>query len=133
MNIRQFHIFFNRAKNWHRIVCWFLCFYLFLPVFAWCDHKIVLFWSAEQYYDHIMQKQVKTQKSTNNTMSIFGLIEENMELSCSFSCKNCYIFMKKPDQFAIHCFNNYSSCKFETDCTQIKQTDIIYFNTYLAL
>ena len=28
-----------------------------------------------------MQKLVKTQKSTNNPMSIFGLIEENMELS----------------------------------------------------
>jgi hypothetical protein len=28
-----------------------------------------------------MQKLVKTQKSTNNRMSIFGLIEENMELS----------------------------------------------------
>ena len=28
-----------------------------------------------------MQKLVKTQKSTNNLMSIFGLIEENMELS----------------------------------------------------
>ena len=27
-----------------------------------------------------MQKQVKTQKSTNNLMSSFGLIEENMEL-----------------------------------------------------
>ena len=28
-----------------------------------------------------MQKQVSTQKSTNNPMSSFGLIEENMELS----------------------------------------------------
>ena len=28
-----------------------------------------------------MQKQVKTQKSTYNPMSSFGLIEENMELS----------------------------------------------------
>jgi hypothetical protein len=27
------------------------------------------------------KKQVKTQKSTNNLMSIFGLIKENMELS----------------------------------------------------
>ena len=27
-----------------------------------------------------MQKQVNTQKSTNNLMSSFGLIEENMEL-----------------------------------------------------
>ena len=28
-----------------------------------------------------MQKQVNTQKSTNNLMSSFGLIEENIELS----------------------------------------------------
>jgi hypothetical protein len=28
-----------------------------------------------------MQKQVNTQKSTNNPMSSFGLIEENLELS----------------------------------------------------
>ena len=45
-----------------------------------CDHEIVLFWSAEQFYDHIMQEQVKMQKSTNNAMSSFGLIEENTEL-----------------------------------------------------
>ena len=37
-----------------------------------------MFWSAEQFYD---QKLLKTQKSTNNPMSNFGLIEENMELS----------------------------------------------------
>jgi hypothetical protein len=35
-----------------------------LPVFAWCAHKIVLFWSAEQFYEHIMQKQVKPGKYT---------------------------------------------------------------------
>jgi hypothetical protein len=34
-----------------------------------------------------MQKRVNTQKSTNNPMSSFGLIEENMGLShISFSC-----------------------------------------------
>ena len=43
---------------------WFLCIYLFLPVFAWCAHKIVLFRPAEQFYEHIMQKQVKTGKYT---------------------------------------------------------------------
>ena len=46
------------------LTCWFLCFYLFLPVFAWSDHEIVLFWYAEQFYDHIMQKLVKTGKNT---------------------------------------------------------------------
>ena len=48
---------------------------VYLPVFtrfALCDHKIVLFGSPEQFYDHIMQKLVKTQKSTNNPMSSFG-------------------------------------------------------------
>ena len=70
-NMRQLQILFIYAKDWHRIVCWFLCIYLFLPVFAWCcDHKIVLFWSAEQFYDHIMQKLVKTGKNTEiNTQS----------------------------------------------------------------
>ena len=56
--------------------CVFTCFYQFLH-----DVIIKLFWSAEQYHDHIMQTLVKTKKSTNNLMSIFGLIEENMELS----------------------------------------------------
>ena len=37
---------------------------MFLPVFAWCDLKIVLFWSAEQFHGHIMQKLVKTGKYT---------------------------------------------------------------------
>ena len=64
MNMRQLHSLFNEAKTWHWIVCWFLCIYLFLPVFAWCAHKIVLFWSAEQFYEHIMQKLVKTGKYT---------------------------------------------------------------------
>ena len=36
---------------------------------------------TKQFYDHIMQKLVKRQKSANNPMSSFGLIEENMELS----------------------------------------------------
>ena len=48
-----------------------------LPVLAWCDQQIVLSWSAEQFYDHIMQELVKTgkfTKSTNNQMSSFGLI-----------------------------------------------------------
>ena len=38
-----------------------------------------------------MQKLVKTQKSTNNLMSSFGLIKENMELSHINlgSCTNC--------------------------------------------
>ena len=37
---------------------------LLISVFLPSDHKIVLFWSAEQFYDHIMQKPVKTGKNT---------------------------------------------------------------------
>ena len=37
----------------------FPCFYSFL---AWADHNIVLFWSAEQFYDQHMQELVKTGK-----------------------------------------------------------------------
>ena len=47
-------------------------FYLFLPVFAWCDHRIVLQIKTEQFCDHIIQKLVKTQKLTNNSMSRFA-------------------------------------------------------------
>ena len=61
---------------------------VFLPVFAWCDHKIVQQINSKQAYDHIMQKLVKqlviTQKSTNNPMSSFGLIKEIW---------NCLIFI----------------------------------------
>ena len=43
MNMRQLHILFNYVKTCLLISLWFLCFYLFLPVFAWCDHKIETF------------------------------------------------------------------------------------------
>ena len=36
---------------------------VFLPVFAWCDHNIVLQIKTKQFYDHIMQKLVKTGKN----------------------------------------------------------------------
>ena len=36
---------------------------VYLPVFAWCDHKIVLQIKTNQFYDHIMQKLVKTDKN----------------------------------------------------------------------
>ena len=54
------HIFFSQAKIWHQIACWYLNFYLFLPVLAWCDHNIVLKVKTKQFYDHIVQKLVKT-------------------------------------------------------------------------
>ena len=37
---------------------------VFLPVFAWCNHNIVLQIKTKQFYDHIMQKLVKTGKYT---------------------------------------------------------------------
>ena len=58
INMRQLQILLNQTKTWHRIVCWFSWIFLFLPVLAWCVHKIFFFWSAEQYYDHIMQELV---------------------------------------------------------------------------
>ena len=53
-----------KPKNWHRITCWFLCFYQFLPVFAWYDHNIVQQIKTIQSYDLIMPKLVKTGKNT---------------------------------------------------------------------
>ena len=37
---------------------------VFLPVFAYCDHNIVLQIKTKQFYDHIMQKLVQTGKYT---------------------------------------------------------------------
>ena len=47
INMSQLQILFNWPKTWHWIVCLFSWIYLFLPVLAWCDHKIVLLWSAD--------------------------------------------------------------------------------------
>ena len=54
---------------------------VYLPVFALCAHKIVLQIKTKQLYELIMQKPVQTGKSPNNSISNFGLIEENIELS----------------------------------------------------
>ena len=62
---------------------------VYLPVFAWFDHKIVLFWSAGQFYDHNMWKKVKTgkkQKSTNNPMPT---------LAWWYKIWTCLIFIKQ--------------------------------------
>ena len=37
---------------------------VFLPVFAWCAHRMVLLIKTKQFYEHIMQKLVKTGKYT---------------------------------------------------------------------
>ena len=56
INRRQLHIFCTQAKTWHRIFCWFTWISLNFQVLAGSDHKIVLFWSSEQFFDHIMQE-----------------------------------------------------------------------------
>ena len=33
--------------------CWFLCVYVFLSIFAWSAHKIVLQVKTKQFYEHI--------------------------------------------------------------------------------
>ena len=40
INRRQLHIFFNQAKTWRMIVCWFCWISLFLPEFTWCQKKM---------------------------------------------------------------------------------------------
>ena len=62
INMRQLQILFNYTKTWHGIDCWFSWIYLFLPVLAWCDHKIVPQIKTKQSYDHNMQEVVKTGK-----------------------------------------------------------------------
>ena len=62
INMRQLQNLFNQSKTWHQIVGWFSWISLFLPVLAWCDHKIVLQIKTKQFYEHIMQKRVKMGK-----------------------------------------------------------------------
>ena len=69
-NRRQLHILYTQAKTWHLIVCWFSWISLNSPIFAWCDHKIVLFWSAEPFFDHIMQKVRNSGKIQLNQQTI---------------------------------------------------------------
>ena len=81
--MRQFHIFFNQAMNWHRIVCWFLCFYMFLPVFAWYDHNIVLQIRSKQNNFMITSCRIKKQSDLK-----FWLNWRKYEtVSYSFSCR----------------------------------------------
>ena len=81
--MRQFYIFFNSAETWNQIVCCYLCIYLFLPVFACCDHKVLICktisWSRHAKTGK--NRYLNKQKSTSNPISSFGLIEENTELS----------------------------------------------------
>ena len=84
INMRQLHTFFYQTKTWHVIVCWFLCFTPFslnLP-----DLNLKLFWTSKQNNFRFKSgkfrgKWGKTQKSTNNRISSFGLIEKDMKLS----------------------------------------------------
>ena len=61
--------------------CVFTLIWLKLP-----DWNMKLFWTSKQnnfrfWSGKISHIQVKTQKSINNPMSSFGLVEKNMELS----------------------------------------------------
>ena len=49
MNMKQLHSLFNSAKTWNVIVCWFLCFTLFLPEFTWSEPEIVQNIKTEQF------------------------------------------------------------------------------------
>jgi hypothetical protein len=111
--MRHFHIFLDYAITWHRIVFWFLCIYLFLPVFAWCDHKIVLFWSAEQLYNHIIQNLVKTGINTeinkqSNVKFWLHWIKYGA-VSYSLSCKKDFIFppFKFDQKCAVMCKKSF--------------------------
>ena len=87
-------------------------FYLFLPAFAWCDHKIVLQIKKKQFYDHIMQKLVKTGKYTeiNKQSNVkfwlngkkYGII--SYSLSCTFLSMEESIFyiLKTPKYCQIY-------------------------------
>ena len=71
MNMRQLQILFNWARTWHRIVCWFLCFYHFLH-----DVIIKLFCRSKQ--NNFMVTSLITGKNTEiNKQSYvkFWLIE----------------------------------------------------------
>ena len=85
INRRQLHIFCTQAKTWHQIVWWFTWISLNFQVLARSDHKIVLFFNLQNNFLITSCKNLENQgnsgKSTNNPMSSFHLIEENMELS----------------------------------------------------
>ena len=107
--MRQLHILFNKAKTWHRIVCWFLCIYLFLLVFAWCAHKIVLQIKTKQYYEHIMQKLVKTGKYTEinkqSHVKFWLNWRKYRTVSYSFSCNKWSKIILKNLIFKKVCLN----------------------------
>ena len=79
MNTRQIHIFLIWLSQ--NII--FTSSYLNLPVSKIRLFLLLLF--SEQFYDiapgKFRSEVVKTQKSTNNPSSYFGLFEDNMDLS----------------------------------------------------
>ena len=73
---------FIQLSQISRIVCWFSWISLFLPVLAWCDHKIVLKIKTKQFYYHIMQELVNVLIYLHNWRSLFLA---NASANC-FSC-----------------------------------------------
>ena len=84
---RQLHIFSIKPKLDMQV---FVDFYVFTRFWLnLSDRNLKLFWTSKQNNfrfrsSKLSQKWVKTQKSTNNRISSFGLIEKNMELSHIF-------------------------------------------------
>ena len=68
--MRQPQILFNSAKTWHGLFVDLAEFPLFYAVLAWPDHKIVLLWYAEQFYDDIMQELVQNREIQLNQQTI---------------------------------------------------------------
>ena len=95
-------------RQLHSIVCWFLCVYLNLTEFAWSEHKIVLniktelFWCSGSDQVNSGKKRGNTQKSTNNHISSFGLIEKNMALS--------HIYLAVPRQIPLMQYFEFKRC-----------------------
>ena len=84
-----------------------------LQVFAWCYHYIVLFWSEEQYYDHIMQKmgkEINKQSDVNFWLDWrkYGTVSYSFSCSCSVHIVyiDCSEFFVEPLVYFVFLFFN---------------------------
>ena len=74
---------FSSIKPKRTIVFFYLCVYPFLSVFTFCEPKVVFHLQNKFRFATGKNRQelVNTQKSTNNRLSYFGWIEENVDVS----------------------------------------------------
>ena len=91
ISMRQFHIFSIKPKLDMQLKVDFYVFTRFWLNLS--DQNVKLFWTSKQnnfrfQSSKFSQKRVKTQKTTNNHMSSFGLIEKYRAVSYYFSCIN---------------------------------------------